>query len=308
MLVWMRNGDRGWIASCPGSQERGTLDARADHRGDPAMDRRTQLPRQPRHVGSGRNSPRRVPCDSMVRNVCGSWRSALAEAGVVVREQWTRELVIAAIQRWTAEHGSPPTYKAWGRAGIPRGKFPTPSTVRKVCGSWRSALAEAGVLVPREQRWRSLDPAFGHWLAGLIDGEGSFGIGRVKRGYGARLSVQLRNDDSAILTEIHVRTGRGSIGRRSARSNSRPGCVWMVQSRADTEELVEILDQYPLRSKKAADYVIWRRAVELLSAMPREHRDWMPIVELKRELESVRQYRPPSVDVKSGLAPARARP
>ena len=184
----------------------------------------------------------------------------------------------------------------WGSRGIPRGRLPTSGTVRKVCGSWRGALVEAGVVV-REQRWRNLDPAFGHWLAGLIDGEGSFGIGRVKHGYGLRVSIQLRDDDSAILKEIQMRLGLGSISRRAGRSgNTNPGCVWMVQTRADVEELVEVLDRYPLRSKKAADYAIWRQAVEVWSAMPYRVpgvRDWGPLIELKQKLETVRKYRPP---------------
>ena len=186
----------------------------------------------------------------------------------------------------------------WGRAGIPRDKYPAPGTVRKVCGSWQSALAEADVLPSREQRWRHLESAFGHWLAGLIDGEGSFGIGRVKDGYGLRLSIQLRDDDCEILREIQLRLGLGSIGRRPGRSgNAKPCCVWTVQSRADVEELVEVLDRYPLRSKKAAHYAIWRQAVEVWSGMPRRSwgsRDWGPIIELKQQLEAMRQYRPPT--------------
>ena len=259
-------------------------------------------------------SPYDYPVKTTVMEVFGSWNAALTEAGVglSVRERrWTRESVIAAIQEWSAQHGCPPRPEVWARAGVPRDRFPSTSLVQKVCGSWHKALDDASVLPVREQRWRNLDPAFGHWLAGLIDGEGCFTVSRQSHGYGARFRLSLRDDDAAILKEIHVRLGLGTLGRRerSRRVNAKPCLEWTVESRPDAEELVEILDRYPLRSKKAADYTVWKRAVKVSSAMPyrtRAKRDWGPLIELKQQLESVRQYRP-SAGGDTDRACARAR-
>jgi hypothetical protein len=52
--------------------------------------------------------------------------------------------------------------------------------VKTVFWFWSDAIQAAGVLPPREHRWREFDPAFGHWLAGFIAGEGCFGIHRSK--------------------------------------------------------------------------------------------------------------------------------
>jgi len=235
------------------------------------------------------------PTPTTVKKVFGSWDTALAEAGVLPlrKRRWTAKLIVVALQRWTAEHGSPPTCLAWDRAGVSRDEFPSTNTVQRVFGSWRAALLAARVVTVREQGWRTVDPAFAHWLAGLIDGEGCFIIrcpADRRVGCSARLTVWLRDDDTAILREIHQRLGLGSIRRQVPRSGN-PSCVWVVQSRADTQALVEVLDHHPLRTRKAADYAIWRRAVEVLSAMPRGHRDSGQLFELRRQLKSVRKYR-----------------
>jgi LAGLIDADG endonuclease/Homing endonuclease associated repeat len=213
-------------------------------------------------------------------------------------KRWTAERIVAAMQQWTDEHGSAPMSETWQRGGVSRDRFPTASTVAKVFGSWQKALAEAGVLPIREQRWRTLDPAFGHWLAGVIDGEGSFTIRRGNSGgyFSPRFGIKMRVDDAAILNEIQLRAGLGSVYRPAPRRGN-PSCRWDVHSQVDAQELIEILNEYPLRSRKAADYAIWKQAVALSSAMPRGNRwcrsDWGPMVALKQQLEAVRKYRPP---------------
>ena len=217
--------------------------------------------------GSPLGFPETVPTPTTVKKVFGSWDAALAEAGVLPlrKRRWTAKLIVLALQRWTAEHGSPPTCLAWDRAGVSRDEFPSTNTVQRVFGSWRAALLAARVVPVREQGWRTVDPAFAHWLAGLIDGEGCFIIrcpADRRLGCSASFTVRPRDDDTAILREIDQRLELGSIRRQVPRSGN-PSCVWVVQSRADTQALVEVLDHHPLRSRKAADYAIWRRAVEV---------------------------------------------
>lgn len=85
------------------------------------------------------------PHASTVRRVFGSWGAAL-EAAELPRNKtgglyWTHRRIIAAIQRWAQEHGAPPTYDGWEKAG----PYNPPSrTVAQAFGSWSKALWEAG--------------------------------------------------------------------------------------------------------------------------------------------------------------------
>src|SRR5205814_4531584 len=84
-------------------------------------------------------------------------------------------------------------------------------------------------------------------------------------GYATSCIVKLRDDDRPMLDEIHERRGLGKV--RAKRDQSPPGRVWrpqaawQVQSRTDCAQLVVILDQHPLRAKKARAYSVWRKAV-----------------------------------------------
>lgn len=145
------------------------------------------------------------------------------------------------------------------------------------------------------------DPPTGYWLAGLIDGEGCFRIHSQRRGdyFAPTFSLKLRDDDAPILREIVALTGIGRVTQDCSRSgNSRPCCVWRVDSRASTEALARLLDCFPLRTRKARDYAIWRRAIDTRAAMKRGNRwhgprDWTSLISLKHELERARIYAPP---------------
>lgn len=109
-----------------------------------------------------------------------------------------------------------------------------------------------------------IDDAFGHWLAGFIDGEGHFAIRRDKSGhFSCAFQLALRCDDEAILREIHERTGLGTLGRRLTGGRSRAQAVWRVSSKGDCLALSGLLQRFPLRAKKAYDLDIWSRAVDL---------------------------------------------
>lgn len=112
-----------------------------------------------------------------------------------------------------------------------------------------------------------VDDAFGHWLAGLIDGEGCFGIyaSNAHKGHDdwrLTFQLQLRDDDEPVLREIHGRLLIGSVWRQVPNRpwDAKPTLTWGVYSRAHCKALAAILDRFPLRTKKARDYAIWRAA------------------------------------------------
>lgn len=107
-----------------------------------------------------------------------------------------------------------------------------------------------------------VDRNFGHWMAGFIDGEGCFYITRdTRRGvYRARFSLSVRADDAPILDELRAKTGIGTRHEYAGQSGEMVA-RWMVQSRADCERLVMLLEKYPLRAKKLRDFKVWSEAV-----------------------------------------------
>jgi hypothetical protein len=59
-----------------------------------------------------------------------------------------------------------------------------------------------------------MDAAFGNWLAGFIDGEGSFTIQSARADmpqFYTRFQIRLRADDRPILEEIRAQLGVGAL-------------------------------------------------------------------------------------------------
>lgn len=145
---------------------------------------------------------------------------------------------------------------------------------------------------------RKVSDVFGYWLAGFTDGEGHFCIARDKRGspdaqYRCRFKIDLRDDDKAILEEIHETLGIGIIRDKRACLNDsrdrRRQVRFDVNAIKDCAKLVEIFNWYPLRAKKRRDFSIWRCAVFELQK-PVVHRNAKLLEYYFHKIREVRQY------------------
>lgn len=151
-----------------------------------------------------------------------------------------------------------------------------------------------------------VDDAFGHWLAGFLDGEGCFMISHQSQRVGGApicyMQLVLRADDAAILGEIQRRTGIGVFKARRldsysgtrSQGNTRPQAMWRVSSRTDCLALVRLLDRYPMRAKKAGDYRFWREAVQeshrVYVTYPLARRDYSRVWKLRDQMRAGRAW------------------
>lgn len=114
--------------------------------------------------------------------------------------------------------------------------------------------------------------SFGFWFAGLVDGEGSFTLHLdSKRRFipQPRFDLTMRADDLAMLEAIREELGYGLVNvRKTSYTNpqgyhSKRMAAFIVWKKSDCLKLVELLEKYPLRSKKARDFRLWAEAVRL---------------------------------------------
>lgn len=149
-----------------------------------------------------------------------------------------------------------------------------------------------------------IEPDFGNWLAGFIDGEGCFIIQQINHtdgsagNYMARFIINVRADEEPIVRNLIAATGLGIMTHRpGARygANDCPQVQWQVQSKSECLALVSLLDRFVLRAKKRRDYAIWREAVLLWAAVkPGTDNSaiWDQMAECKSRLVTERVYVP----------------
>lgn len=132
------------------------------------------------------------------------------------------------------------------------------------------------------------DREFGEWFSALVDERGSFLITNSNYARTIRCWFVL----SAVPERMEiVETLQGRLGglvRRKA--TDRREFRWEAASIDDLREIVAVLDRYPLRGQRAAEYAIWREAVAFKAATKHKHKvDQSPLVALHAELVKVRR-------------------
>lgn len=122
------------------------------------------------------------------------------------------------------------------------------------------------------------DDAFGWYLTGLTDGEGSFMLyfsnGPSRNGCGSwqfDFTIGLRDDDGDNLAAIADRMKCGKMYNVARPSSSfldvKPQRRWHVRRIADLAGvIVPQFERYPLQLKKARDFTIWKQAVPIILA------------------------------------------
>ncbi len=117
-----------------------------------------------------------------------------------------------------------------------------------------------------------------NYVAGFIDGEGSFSVSigkhkTLKRGLEVRVEfeIELRADDQEILERILVTIGVGRIYDCSyERYGWYPHAKYKITSVKDMRDyLFPFLDRYPLQAKKAEVYKLFRSIVVMV--LKKEH-------------------------------------
>src|SRR3989338_719011 len=132
--------------------------------------------------------------------------------------------------------------------------------------SWRNPKLRA----PLSKEQIQAEKLHPQYVAGFIDGEGSFvvGFGRhrtLKRGIEIRVqfSIELRADDAEILHRIMKTIGCGKIYDASYdRYGWYPHVTYKIGSTKEMEQyLIPFLDRTPLQAKKREVYRIFREIV-----------------------------------------------
>lgn len=159
--------------------------------------------------------------------------------------------------------------------------------------------------------------AFGHYISGFVDGEGTFGL-RLQQSPKARFVIALRADDHGIIKDIHAYFGCGVIRSRfRCNKSSKPQMEYVVNRAEDLMlTIVSHFERYCLRAKKARDFAIWKQGVSLIWEVYNRKRrvlpgpggagvrgtcpkwapeDWAKFRELSVALKSQREYRQPPV-------------
>jgi hypothetical protein len=140
------------------------------------------------------------------------------------------------------------------------------------------------------QVFRGISEAEGHFIAGFVEGEGHLGIAEANGGQSFRclMSLRVRDDDTPLLEWLRATTGLGSLHAVPARASSNPQVQWLVQTQADCAALVELLERFELRGRKAREFELWSRAVAVWRSDDADRVGQG--VELRRQIVAARRF------------------
>jgi hypothetical protein len=119
---------------------------------------------------------------------------------------------------------------------------------------------------PGSSAWLDRIPSdLGHWVAGFVDGEGSFNVPiRRERDRGLPWRVSLSFNVSQVGSEAPWLL-RQTFGTGTVRGRGDGVFYYEVTRPADLEERVfPFFDRYPLRSPKAGDLQVFREITQLV--------------------------------------------
>jgi len=139
----------------------------------------------------------------------------------------------------------------------------------------------------------TIDPAFGHYIAGIVDGEGCFRVhkahGATSTTYTCEFNIKLRDDDSLILHKIQQAMGVGRLHACAGEGNSKPQLKFVVTKIEDCKKVRRFFENFPLRAKKQKDFVHWCKHLDLWAAHT-YGADKTALRESYEEMKDVRSY------------------
>jgi hypothetical protein len=143
---------------------------------------------------------------------------------------------------------------------------------------------------------QDLDGSFCSWFAGLVDGEGSFQIKHQKSHWWCELSISLREDDKEMLLNIQKELGCGHLyfhNEINSTNGQHNRFMLRFHNLAETQFLASLFECYPLRSKRAKDFLYWNKAIAEL-CKPAKQRDLIYLQKLYQEIRECRKFTPDS--------------
>jgi len=129
------------------------------------------------------------------------------------------------------------------------------------------------------------------FLAGFIEGEASLSV-RVLNGgqsFSCEMALKQRDDEQDTLEWLLALTGVGRLYRIPARATSKPQIGWLVNTQADCEELLALIEPCGFHGRRAAELALWRRAVTAWTNGGGDERR-STLGALKAELTAARAY------------------
>lgn len=142
---------------------------------------------------------------------------------------------------------------------------PKSAEARKKLSETRKRRIAEGSIRCDNSKIRDVPPveiseSYGAWLSGFVDGEACFYAGHHPGGgVFTCFKIALRRDDKAVLLEIRDALGFGRV--RDTRNKTTLLAAYEVTSRAECLAIAGIFRKYPLRSKKAEDWLLWESVV-----------------------------------------------